>query len=356
MRDHGRVSPASTGSTSAAELQPGSASQTADPVGPGWAAPVATQPVNATVTVPGSKSLTNRALILAAQATGPSRLIGALRSRDTELMAAALRALGTVITQNVSGDGAYWLVEPAPLSGPAVIDCGLAGTVMRFLPALAATAKGEITFDGDPAARRRPMSTVLEALRALGASIDGDALPCRVNGNASPSIDAPSARRASSTVDIGRRRAAGSPSKVISPFAVAANAGRKRMTVPASPQSITAGPASGAGSTSQSVVSPVMSWVITVPSARSAAAISSVSRLRRAPTSLDGPVAWAARISARLVRDFEPGTVTVALTGRVATGADQPAPAGPAAFRAASTGDPGGPSVLPVLPERAELT
>ena len=182
MRDHGRVSPASTGSASAAELQPGSAPQTADPVGPDWAAPVATQPVNATVTVPGSKSLTNRALILAAQATGPSRLIGALRSRDTELMAAALRALGTVITQNVSGDGAYWLVEPAPLSGPAVIDCGLAGTVMRFLPALAATAKGEITFDGDPAARRRPMSIVLDALRALGASIDGGALPFTLHG------------------------------------------------------------------------------------------------------------------------------------------------------------------------------
>ena len=182
MRDHGRVSPASTGSASAAELQPGSAPQTADPVGPDWAAPVATQPVNATVTVPGSKSLTNRALILAAQATGPSRLIGALRSRDTELMAAALRALGTVITQDITGDGADWLVDPAPLSGPAVIDCGLAGTVMRFLPALAATAKGEITFDGDPAARRRPMSIVLDALRALGASIDGGALPFTLHG------------------------------------------------------------------------------------------------------------------------------------------------------------------------------
>ena len=182
MRDHGRVSPASTGSTSAAGTQSGPPSETVGRVRSGWAAPVATQPVSATVTIPGSKSLTNRALILAAQATGPSRLIGALRSRDTELMAAALRALGTVITQDITGDGADWLVDPAPLSGPAVIDCGLAGTVMRFLPALAATAKGEITFDGDPAARRRPMSAVLDALRALGASIDGGALPFTLHG------------------------------------------------------------------------------------------------------------------------------------------------------------------------------
>ena len=187
MRDHGRVSSARSGSTGSTDGPPGSpvdaARNAAGPAGAGWSAPVATRPVSATVTVPGSKSLTNRALILAAQATGPSRLVGALRSRDTELMAAALRALGTVITQDITGDTTDWLVEPAPLAGPAVIDCGLAGTVMRFLPALAATAKGEITFDGDPAARRRPMSTVLEALRALGASIDGDALPFTLHGN-----------------------------------------------------------------------------------------------------------------------------------------------------------------------------
>ena len=79
-------------------------------------------------------------------------------------------------------DGADWLVDPGPLAGPAAIDCGLAGTVMRFLPALAATASGEITVDGDEAARRRPMSTVLNALRSLGARIDGDALPFTVHG------------------------------------------------------------------------------------------------------------------------------------------------------------------------------
>ena len=141
-----------------------------------WAAPVADQPVDATIRVPGSKSLTNRALILAAQATAPSYLVGALRSRDTELMAAALRSLGTGITDERTD----WHVTPGPLAGPATVDCGLAGTVMRFLPPLAATATGPITFDGDPAARRRPMSTVLDALRALGARIDGQSLPFTV--------------------------------------------------------------------------------------------------------------------------------------------------------------------------------
>jgi len=139
--------------------------------------------VTATVAVPGSKSLTNRALVLAAQATGPSRIVAPLRSRDTDLMAAALAALGTGV-QDDCGD---WVVTPAPLTGPANVDCGLAGTVMRFLPPLAATAEGEITFDGDEAARRRPMATVLDALRALGVRVDGDRLPFTVRaGGAVP--------------------------------------------------------------------------------------------------------------------------------------------------------------------------
>ena len=143
-----------------------------------WRAPVAAEPVKATVPVPGSKSLTNRALILAAQATGPSLITAPLRSRDTDLMAAALRALGTGIVE--VGDD--WQVTPARINGPATIDCGLAGTVMRFVPALAATATGTITLDGDEAARRRPMATVLDALRALGADIDGDTLPFTIHG------------------------------------------------------------------------------------------------------------------------------------------------------------------------------
>ncbi|MEP6980750.1 MAG: 3-phosphoshikimate 1-carboxyvinyltransferase, partial [Nakamurella sp.] len=145
----------------------------------GWAAPVAAGPVTGTVAVPGSKSLTNRALILAAQATGPSTLVAPLRSRDSALMAAGLTALGVAVDDR----RADWVVGPGPLRGPASIDCGLAGTVMRFLPPLAATAEGVVDFDGDPHARTRPMGTVLDALRGLGARIDGDGLPFTLHGD-----------------------------------------------------------------------------------------------------------------------------------------------------------------------------
>lgn len=144
-----------------------------------WPAPRARGPVRATVTVPGSKSITNRALVLAALAEAPSVLRAPLRSRDTDLMAAALRELGTAIDEG--GDGS-WLVTPAPLRGPAQVDCGLAGTVMRFLPPVAALAEGRITFDGDPRARERPLDTVLDALRELGAEVHGSTLPFEVRG------------------------------------------------------------------------------------------------------------------------------------------------------------------------------
>jgi 3-phosphoshikimate 1-carboxyvinyltransferase len=151
-----------------------------------WQAPVATQPVRATVAVPGSKSITNRALLLAALSEGGGTLTGALRSRDTDLMIAALRALGVPMTVSDDGAGDGVTVEPhAGLTGPAAVDCGLAGTVMRFVPPAAALADGEIRFDGDPRARERPMSTVLDALRALGASIEGDALPFTLHGKGS---------------------------------------------------------------------------------------------------------------------------------------------------------------------------
>ena len=113
---------------------------------------------------------------------GGGTLTGALRSRDTDLMIAALRALGVPLTV----DGATVTVAPhAGLTGPATVDCGLAGTVMRFVPPAAALADGEIHFDGDPRARERPMSTVLNALRALGATIDGDTLPFTLHGKGS---------------------------------------------------------------------------------------------------------------------------------------------------------------------------
>ncbi len=145
-----------------------------------WPAPLARAPVDVRVELPGSKSLTNRALVLAALSDGPSVVRRALRSRDTELMATALSTLGsTVITSEDD-----WLVFPSLLRG-GTVDCGLAGTVMRFVPPVAALAKGDVAFDGDPHARTRPMSAVLDALRTLGVRVDdGDrgTLPFTVSG------------------------------------------------------------------------------------------------------------------------------------------------------------------------------
>ena len=159
--------------------------------GSGWPAPTAARPVEATVAVPGSKSLTNRYLVLAALAQEPSRLRAPLHSRDTALMAAALEALGTIV-EEVPGPGAFgpdWVITPRPLRGPASIDTGLAGTVMRFVPPVAALADGPVRFDGDPAARRRPMATVVTALRELGVAVDDDSsagrLPFTVHGRGS---------------------------------------------------------------------------------------------------------------------------------------------------------------------------
>ncbi|TCO65711.1 3-phosphoshikimate 1-carboxyvinyltransferase [Actinocrispum wychmicini] len=130
------------------------------------------------MSIPGSKSITNRALILAALADGPSALRAPLRSRDTHLMADALRSLGA----GIADEGNDWLVTPSTLRGPADVDCGLAGTVMRFVPPAAAIADGEIRFDGDEYARERPMGTILNALRGLGADITGDRLPFTLAG------------------------------------------------------------------------------------------------------------------------------------------------------------------------------
>ena len=145
-----------------------------------WPAPVARSPLSATVDVPGSKSITNRALVLAALADGPSTISGALRSRDTDLMRDGLAAMGTGIDID-STDPTRITVTPRPLHGTTV-DCGLAGTVMRFLPPVAALADGAVAFDGDEQARSRPLHTILDALRSLGADITGSALPFTVVG------------------------------------------------------------------------------------------------------------------------------------------------------------------------------
>ncbi len=132
-----------------------------------WPAPTASGPITATVEVPGSKSLTNRYLILGALSDSPSTLRNPLYSRDTLLMVQALRAMGTRI-EEISGN---LHIFPAPLHS-AHVDVGLAGTVMRFLPPLAGLASGSISFDGDEAARSRPMGPMIQALLDLGIKVE----------------------------------------------------------------------------------------------------------------------------------------------------------------------------------------
>lgn len=136
--------------------------------------PHAPGPVSGSVVVPGSKSETNRALVLAALADGPSRLTGALDSRDSQLMIGALRALGVDV--ETVGE-ALVVTPPAGFRGAGHIDCGLAGTVMRFVPPIAALAEGPSSFVGDPHASERPMAPILDGLRQLGAGVTGDRLP-----------------------------------------------------------------------------------------------------------------------------------------------------------------------------------
>ena len=134
-----------------------------------WPAPFrGDKKVSARVVIPGSKSVTNRALILAAQAQSPSLLKRPLISRDTELMVAGLRAMGVSIKEADSA----WEITPAPLRGPAKVDVGNAGTVMRFLPPLSALAQGDISFDGDPRSYERPLGPVIAALEDLGIEIE----------------------------------------------------------------------------------------------------------------------------------------------------------------------------------------
>src|SRR5690606_19500320 len=147
-----------------------------------WPAPVAAGPVRATVRLPGSKSVTARALVLAALADGPSTLHDPLRARDTTLMAAGLRAMGAYVATAEAG---RWLVRARELTGPARVDVGLAGTVMRFLPPVAALADGPVTFTGDPQAERRPLQPLVAGLRAAGVRItasESGGLPLTVHG------------------------------------------------------------------------------------------------------------------------------------------------------------------------------
>jgi 3-phosphoshikimate 1-carboxyvinyltransferase len=142
--------------------------------------------VRATLRLPGSKSITNRALILAALSESPSVIRGVLKARDTTLATAALRALGCSIHEHGADVGVH---PGAPAPGSTVpVDVGNAGTVMRFLPAVAALTPAAVAFDGDPRARERPVGALLTALRTLGVSIDDGgrgALPFTVHGTGS---------------------------------------------------------------------------------------------------------------------------------------------------------------------------
>lgn len=150
-----------------------------------WPAPVSSAPLNATVSLPGSKSLTNRELVLSALADSPTLLTAPLASRDSALMIEALRLLGVKVEELENGD---LKITPAAFDRSANIDCGLAGTVMRFVPPMSVLANGDIRFDGDLAARRRPMHTTIESLQALGVKITDEgaaALPFTVHGTGS---------------------------------------------------------------------------------------------------------------------------------------------------------------------------
>jgi 3-phosphoshikimate 1-carboxyvinyltransferase len=146
-------------------------------------------PVDISVVIPGSKSVTNRALILASQAASPSTLRRPLISRDSELMVAGLKALGIGIEESTAvvdgNEELQWIVTPAPMRGGVRVDVGNAGTVMRFLPPLAALATGEVIFDGDPRSYERPLGPVIKALEELGVSIDHEdrySLPLKLQG------------------------------------------------------------------------------------------------------------------------------------------------------------------------------
>ena len=147
-----------------------------------WAAPEAPAPITATVVLPGSKSETNRALVLAALSSGPSVITGGLEARDTQLMRDALRTLGVEIIED---NNKWQITPPKTFVAGGTIDCGLAGTVMRFVPPIAALAHGTVRFDGDEQAYARPMAPLLGALKGLGARVDGTgySLPFNLTGN-----------------------------------------------------------------------------------------------------------------------------------------------------------------------------
>lgn len=161
-----------------------------------WPAPLATRPLNATVTVPGSKSLSNRYLILAALGNEPVTLVGLLRSRDTDLMMGALEALGVRCDVDTTTDTTVTVTPPSSgrFNGNVDVFCGLAGTVMRFVPGLALFADGPVHFDGDEQAYARPMRPVLDGLEQLGVKIEYHGEVGRLPFTITPPTELPTAQ------------------------------------------------------------------------------------------------------------------------------------------------------------------
>ncbi|MGE0796513.1 MAG: 3-phosphoshikimate 1-carboxyvinyltransferase, partial [Acidimicrobiia bacterium] len=150
---------------------------TAGPVAPVHEVAPLAGPIDAVVTVPGSKSLTNRALVAAALADGTSAVSGVLVADDSEAMAGCLRAIGATV--DVDAGGTTWTVtgraRPAP--GPATLDARLSGTTARFLAPVLALGEGRYRLDGSPQLRARPLGPTLDALRALGVAVEEEAEP-----------------------------------------------------------------------------------------------------------------------------------------------------------------------------------
>ena len=169
-----------------------------------WPAPLATRPLSATVTIPGSKSLSNRYLILAAMGQHPVTLVGLLRSRDTDLMMGALRSLGVEFQVDPDDETTVRVTPPSSgrFTGDVDVYCGLAGTVMRFVPGLAMFADGPVRFDGDAQAYARPMKPVLDGLEQLGAHIEYHGKPGRLPFTLTPPVASDGMHAPAHTVSI----------------------------------------------------------------------------------------------------------------------------------------------------------
>ena len=150
-----------------------------------WEAPVPTGPLRATVILPGSKSQTSRALVIGTIAESPTVVRGALASRDSYLAAMAMAHFGAGFDFEAERNEVL-ITPPKQLRGWGTIDCGLAGTVMRFAPALAAFANGTTRFVGDVAAEKRPLAPLTDALKTIGAKVRFQGakghLPLKVRG------------------------------------------------------------------------------------------------------------------------------------------------------------------------------